>query len=84
MTNVGVFGALFGTPIPSIPHTAALGLNAVKKRAVVMPDDSIKARSMMYTAMTYDHRLVDGKDSGGFMMEVKNLIENPERIILGL
>ncbi len=84
ITNVGVFGALFGTPIPSPPHTASLGLNAVKKRAVVMDDDSIAARNMMFTAMTYDHRLIDGKDSGTFMMDVKRLIENPERLLLDL
>ena len=76
VTNVGVFGSLFGTPIPSKPHTAALGLYSIKKRAVVMDDDSIAARNIMFTAMTYDHRLVDGKDSGSFMMEVKKMIES--------
>ena len=84
MTNNGIFGTMFGTPIPSIPHTAALGLNAVKQRATVMEDGTIHARPIMFTAMTYDHRLLDGKDSGSFMMEVKRLIENPSRIILNI
>jgi len=84
MTNNGIFGTMFGTPIPSIPHAAALGLNAIKKRATVMEDDSIAARPIMITAMTYDHRVLDGQDAGLFMMEIKKLIENPARIMLDL
>ena len=84
MTNNGVFGTLFGTPIPSIPHTAALGLNVVRKRAIVLPNNKIVPRPMMIAAMTYDHRLLDGKDSGHFMMEIKRLIENPFRLLLKL
>ena len=84
VTNVGVYGSLFGVPIPSPPHAANLALNTVKKRAVVNGDNEIVARDMMYTGMTYDHRILDGKDSGPFLVEIQKLIEEPERLLLDL
>jgi len=66
----------------SKPHSAVLGLFSIKKKAVVIENDEIVVRPMMNIALTYDHRFIDGKDSGLFMMEVKRLIENPERIML--
>jgi len=84
MTNNGIFGTMFGTPIPSYPHTAVMCLNVVKMRPVVLPNNKIGPRPIMISAMTYDHRLLDGRESGSFMMEIKKLIEHPTKLMLGL
>src|SRR4029079_8827082 len=79
ITNPGVFGSLFGTPVINQPQVAILGVGAVEKRPVVVPDgdrnDSIAIKTMCYFAITYDHRLVDGADADRFMIEVKKTLE---------
>ena len=83
ITNGGVFGSLMSTPIPNPPQTAILGLHTIQKRPVVI-DDEIVVRSMMYVALTYDHRLIDGKEAVSFLRKVKELVEQPEKILLEL
>ena len=81
ITNGGVFGSLLSTPIPAFPQTAILGMHAIQKRPVVI-DDAITIRPMMYVALTYDHRVIDGRDAIGFLVKVKQLLEAPERLLL--
>lgn len=83
ITNGGVFGSLLSTPIPSPPQSGILGMHTIQKRAVVI-DDEIVIRPMMYIALTYDHRIVDGKEAIGFIMQVKKLVEDPNRLLLGI
>lgn len=83
ITNGGVFGSLLSTPIPSPPQTAILGMHAIQKRPVVV-NDQVVIRSMMYVALTYDHRIIDGKQAIGFLMTIKRLIEDPGRLLLDL
>ncbi len=80
ITNGGVFGSLLSTPIPNPPQTAVLGMHAIQKRPVVV-NDQIVIRPMMYLALTYDHRLIDGRQAVGFLVEVKNLVEDPARLL---
>jgi pyruvate dehydrogenase E2 component (dihydrolipoamide acetyltransferase) len=79
ITNPGVFGSLFGTPIINQPQVAILGIGTIEKRPVVMPDadgaDTIAIRTMSYFGITYDHRLVDGADADHFMNDVKKVLE---------
>ncbi len=81
ITNGGVFGSLLSTPIINPPQSAILGMHTIQKRPVVV-DDQIVIRPMMYLALSYDHRLIDGKDAVGFLVRVKECIENPERILI--
>ncbi len=81
ISNGGVFGSLYGTPIINIPQTAVLGLHGIKERAVVV-DGKVVARPMMYLALTYDHRLLDGREAVTFLKTVKELIEDPRRMLL--
>lgn len=83
ISNGGVFGSMMGTPILNSPQTAILGMHAIKDRPVVV-DGEIKIRPMMYLALTYDHRLVDGREAVTFLVTVKELLENPTRFLLGL
>jgi 2-oxoglutarate dehydrogenase E2 component (dihydrolipoamide succinyltransferase) len=83
ITNGGIFGSLFSTPIPSYPQCAILGMHTIKKRAVVV-GDQIVARPMMYVALTYDHRVIDGRDAVGFLAKVKAFIEEPQKLLLEL
>jgi 2-oxoglutarate dehydrogenase E2 component (dihydrolipoamide succinyltransferase) len=83
ISNGGVFGSLLSTPIPSPPQTAVLGMHAIQKRPVVV-GDQIVIRPMMYLALTYDHRMIDGREAVQFLGMVKNLIEDPSRLLLGL
>lgn len=83
ITNGGIFGSLFSTPIINPPQTAILGMHAIQKRPVVIRDE-IKIAPMMYVALSYDHRLIDGKDSVSFLVKIKELIEHPERIMLDI
>jgi len=83
ITNGGVFGSLLSTPIPNPPQTAILGMHAIQKRAVVA-EDQIVIRPMMYVALTYDHRLIDGREAVSFLMKVKNQLEDPQRLLLDL
>ncbi|TVQ23392.1 MAG: 2-oxoglutarate dehydrogenase complex dihydrolipoyllysine-residue succinyltransferase [Spirochaetaceae bacterium] len=83
ISNGGVFGSLLSTPIPSPPQTAVLGMHAIEKRPVVVADQ-IVARPMMYAALTYDHRMIDGREAVLFLGKIKELIEDPTRLLLGL
>eukprot|EP01065_Artemidia_motanka_P033186 TRINITY_DN40157_c0_g1_i1.p1 TRINITY_DN40157_c0_g1~~TRINITY_DN40157_c0_g1_i1.p1 ORF type:complete len:387 (+),score=146.72 TRINITY_DN40157_c0_g1_i1:124-1284(+) len=84
ISNGGTYGSLFGTPIINPPQSAVLGMHATKMKPWVLPDGSIAARPIMIVALTYDHRLIDGRDAVTFLVKVKNLIEDPSRIVLDL
>jgi 2-oxoglutarate dehydrogenase E2 component (dihydrolipoamide succinyltransferase) len=81
ITNGGVFGSLLSTPLLNTPQSGILGMHTIQKRAVVV-DDQIVVRPMMYLALSYDHRLVDGREAVGFLVRIKECIENPERMLL--
>lgn len=81
ISNGGVFGSMMGTPIINLPQTAVLGLHAIKDRAVVV-QGKIEVRPMMYLALTYDHRLLDGREAVQFLVKVKEYIEDPRRMLL--
>jgi 2-oxoglutarate dehydrogenase E2 component (dihydrolipoamide succinyltransferase) len=81
ITNGGVFGSLLSTPLINPPQSAILGMHTIQKRPVAV-DDQIVIRPMMYLALTYDHRLIDGKEAVGFLVRVKECIENPDRMLL--
>ena len=83
ITNGGVFGSLLSTPILNMPQSAILGMHTIQKRPVV-ENDEIVIRPMMYLALSYDHRLVDGKQSVGFLVRIKEIIENPSLEAIGL
>lgn len=82
VTNGGVFGSLLSTPILNPPQSGILGMHKIQQRPMVMPDGSIEARPMMYLALSYDHRIVDGREAVTFLVRVKECIENPERIMI--
>ncbi len=84
ITNGGVYGSLMSTPILNMPQSGILGMNKIQQRPMVMPDGSIQARPMMYLALTYDHRIVDGKEAVTFLVRVKEFLEDPKRLILDL
>ncbi|KAF7876555.1 hypothetical protein EAF04_001644 [Stromatinia cepivora] len=81
ISNGGVFGSLMGTPIINLPQTAVLGLHAIKDRPLVV-NGQIVIRPMMYLALTYDHRLLDGREAVQFLVKVKEYIEDPRRMLL--
>ncbi|MHC4215141.1 MAG: 2-oxoglutarate dehydrogenase complex dihydrolipoyllysine-residue succinyltransferase [Planctomycetota bacterium] len=81
ITNGGVFGSLLSTPIPAYPQTAILGMHAIKKRPIVV-DDQIVIHPMMYVALTYDHRVIDGREAVSFLARVKEFIEQPDMLLL--
>jgi 2-oxoglutarate dehydrogenase E2 component (dihydrolipoamide succinyltransferase) len=81
ITNGGIFGSLLSTPILNPPQSAILGMHAIQKRPIAI-DDQVVIRPMMYVALSYDHRLVDGREGVGFLMRVKECVENPERLLL--
>ena len=83
VSNGGVYGSLLSTPIINPPQSGILGLHAIQKRPVVV-DDRIVIRSMMYVALTYDHRIVDGRESVAFLKHIKELVERPTRMLLGI
>lgn len=80
ITNGGVFGSMMSTPIINPPQSAILGLHAIKDRPVAV-DGKVEIRPMMYIALSYDHRIIDGKDSVGFLVKVKEMIEDPARLL---
>ncbi|MCW5699087.1 MAG: 2-oxoglutarate dehydrogenase complex dihydrolipoyllysine-residue succinyltransferase [Rhodospirillales bacterium] len=82
ITNGGVFGSLLSTPILNPPQSGILGMHKVEMRPIVMPDGSIQARPMMYVALSYDHRIVDGREAVSFLVRVKECVEDPQRILL--
>jgi len=84
ITNGGIFGSLMSTPILNAPQSAILGMHKIQQRPMVMPDGSIEARPMMYLAMSYDHRIIDGKESVQFLVRIKNALEDPQRLLLGV
>ncbi|MGL4420205.1 MAG: 2-oxoglutarate dehydrogenase complex dihydrolipoyllysine-residue succinyltransferase [Gemmataceae bacterium] len=81
ITNGGTFGSMMSTPILNPPQTAILGMHAIQKRAVVV-NDAIVIRPMMYLALSYDHRLIDGREAVQFLVRIKDCVENPERMLL--
>ena len=83
ISNGGVYGSMLSTPIINRPQSGILGMHNIKKRAVVV-EDEIVIRPMMYLALSYDHRIIDGKESVGFLINIKNLLENPSKILLGI
>lgn len=83
ITNGGVYGSLMSTPILNAPQSGILGLHKVAKRAVVI-GDSIEVRPMMYIALSYDHRVIDGKEAVTFLVRVKEAMEDPQRLLLGV
>ncbi len=82
VTNGGVFGSLLSTPILNTPQSGILGMHKIQQRPMVMKDGSIAARPMMYLAHSYDHRIIDGREAVGFLVRVKEAIEDPQRLLL--
>jgi 2-oxoglutarate dehydrogenase E2 component (dihydrolipoamide succinyltransferase) len=83
ISNGGVYGSLLSTPIINPPQSGILGLHKTEERAVVI-DGKIEVRPMMYIALSYDHRIIDGKEGVSFLVKIKQLIENPEKLLLNL
>ncbi len=83
ITNGGIFGSMMSTPILNQPQSAILGMHAIQKRPMVV-DEEIVVRPMMYVALTYDHRIIDGKDSVQFLVAIKELLEDPSRLLLDI
>jgi 2-oxoglutarate dehydrogenase E2 component (dihydrolipoamide succinyltransferase) len=83
ITNGGIFGSLLSTPILNPPQSGILGMHAIKKRPVVV-DDQIVIRPMMYLALSYDHRIIDGREAVSFLVRIKECLEDPERMLLAL
>ena len=82
ITNGGVFGSLMSTPIINIPQSAILGMHKIEERPIVV-DKQIVIRPMMYVAVSYDHRIIDGRESVSFLVRVKELLENPDQLLFG-
>jgi 2-oxoglutarate dehydrogenase E2 component (dihydrolipoamide succinyltransferase) len=83
ITNGGIFGSMLSTPIINAPQSAILGMHNIVERPVVK-DGQIVIRPIMYVALSYDHRIIDGRESVGFLVRVKQLLEDPARILLGV
>lgn len=81
ITNGGIFGSMLSTPILNPPQTAILGMHAIQKRPVAI-NDQVVIRPMMYLALSYDHRIIDGKEAVQFLVRIKECVENPERMLL--
>lgn len=82
ITNGGVFGSMLSTPIINPPQSAILGMHNVVERPVAI-NGKVEIRAIMYVALSYDHRIIDGKESVGFLVKVKEMLENPERMLFG-
>jgi 2-oxoglutarate dehydrogenase E2 component (dihydrolipoamide succinyltransferase) len=82
ITNGGVFGSLFSTPILNAPQVGILGMHTIQKRPIAIEDVKIEIRPMMYIALSYDHRIVDGSEAVRFLVTVKELLEDPESLLL--
>jgi 2-oxoglutarate dehydrogenase E2 component (dihydrolipoamide succinyltransferase) len=80
ITNGGIFGSMLSTPILNPPQAAILGMHNIQKRAVVV-NDQVAVRPMMYLALSYDHRLIDGREAVQFLVRIKECVENPERML---
>ena len=83
ITNGGIFGSLLSTPILNPPQSAILGMHSIQQRPMVV-EGGIEARPMMYVALTYDHRIIDGKEAVQFLVSIKNSLEDPSRLLLEL
>ena len=81
ITNGGVFGSLLSTPLPNYPQTAILGMHAIQKRPIAV-EDQVVIKPMMYVALSYDHRLIDGREAVQFLAAVKTLVEDPQSLLL--
>jgi 2-oxoglutarate dehydrogenase E2 component (dihydrolipoamide succinyltransferase) len=81
ITNGGVFGSLLSTPLPNYPQTAILGMHAIQKRPIAV-DDQVVIKPMMYVALSYDHRLIDGREAVQFLVAIKSLVEDPRALLL--
>ena len=81
ITNGGIFGSMMSTPIINSPQSAILGMHNIVKRTMVV-NDEIKIKPMMYLALSYDHRIIDGRESVSFLVRVKELLEDPSRLML--
>jgi len=82
ITNGGVFGSLLSTPILNAPQSGILGMHKIQQRPMVMPDGTLEARPMMYLALSYDHRVIDGREAVTFLVKIKEAIEDPQRLLL--
>jgi 2-oxoglutarate dehydrogenase E2 component (dihydrolipoamide succinyltransferase) len=82
ITNGGVFGSLFSTPILNAPQVGILGMHTIQKRPIAIDDVKVEVRPMMYIALSYDHRIVDGSEAVRFLVTVKELLEDPESLLL--
>ena len=83
ITNGGTFGSLMSTPIVNPPQSAILGMHAIKERPIA-ENGQVVIAPMMYIELSYDHRIIDGKDAVQFLVDIKNQLENPHRMLLGL
>ncbi len=83
ISNGGIFGSLLSTPIPSPPQTAVMGMHTIQKRPIAVGDEVV-IRPMMYLALTYDHRMIDGREAVLFLGRIKELVEDPTRLLLGI
>ncbi len=81
ITNGGIFGSLLSTPLPNYPQSAVLGMHAIQKRPIAVGEEVV-VRPMMYVALSYDHRLIDGREAVQFLVAVKSLVEDPRRLLL--
>jgi 2-oxoglutarate dehydrogenase E2 component (dihydrolipoamide succinyltransferase) len=82
ITNGGVFGSLMSTPIINIPQSAILGMHKIQERPMAV-NGQVVIKPMMYLALSYDHRIIDGRESVSFLVRVKELLENPEQLLIG-
>jgi 2-oxoglutarate dehydrogenase E2 component (dihydrolipoamide succinyltransferase) len=82
ITNGGVFGSLLSTPIINIPQSAILGMHKIQERPMAI-NGKVEIRPMMYLALSYDHRIIDGRESVSFLVRVKELLENPALLLFG-
>ncbi|MGK2864195.1 MAG: 2-oxo acid dehydrogenase subunit E2, partial [Chitinophagaceae bacterium] len=82
ITNGGVFGSLMSTPIINIPQSAILGMHNILERPMAV-NGQVVIKPMMYLALSYDHRVVDGRESVSFLVRIKELLENPEQLLIG-
>ena len=82
ITNGGVFGSMLSTPIINPPQSAILGMHNIVERPVAI-NGEVHIRPIMYLALSYDHRVIDGKESDSFLVKVKQMLENPEKMLIG-
>ena len=82
ITNGGVFGSLLSTPIINIPQSAILGMHKIEERPIAV-NGQVVIKPMMYVALSYDHRIIDGRESVSFLVRVKELLENPDHLLFG-